>query len=175
MNWPLGWFSLLVAISVCLSVFVFVCLCHCETATSRGHGDFWSNHVLLILGFRKTKFFWSSALIFALKKCVFGSVQTTLLCIVEELAWGGPVSPPILPPVLASLTSLTTSLTSSLGQSPHHHHNCHHHQHHQYKKNEWHHKKKSLNKKEVFFLFWEKNRESFHIYIYFFFKAIEKN
>ena len=46
------------------------------------------------------------------KKWIFGSLRTTLLSIVGELARGGPVSPPVLPPVLASHTSLNSSLTT---------------------------------------------------------------
>ena len=62
-----------VRLCVCVSVY------HCKTPSSGGPGDFWLNHVLPILGFRKTKKKNRALLSFlGFKKC-FWSLQITLL------------------------------------------------------------------------------------------------
>ena len=70
-----------------------VCLSHLGNNTFRRTSDLCSKGVSLILGFRKTGFFPELCNDFFLhKKKVFWSLQTTLLCIVGELAGRGSVA-----------------------------------------------------------------------------------
>ena len=73
---------------------MFVSQSHLKNDFSPWTRDLWWKGVLLKLGFRKTGFFRSSAMIFCVFQIirVFGSLRTTLMCIVGELPRGRSVA-----------------------------------------------------------------------------------
>ena len=71
-----------------------MCRCHRGKTASRRTGDFWSKSVLLLLAYLLKFLVFDVPMVFCFLKFVpvFGSLRTSLLCIIVELAGGASVA-----------------------------------------------------------------------------------